>query len=290
MVFGTAFHLSQTMLQDLDKSRHSAILPLSLNRAIMTTGGVSKAFITFLQEKEYEKTRKKFETEDDIKKIMNSLAIVERLYPDQVLMLCNRSHPKLHYVGSNCEKIFGYSAADFRTLTVQDFFKNIHTEDLPGLQNCFKFMQDAEPYDPISHRFVLHYRFKNRDGHFIHLRDEKMAVETEDGKVVYFSMFKNITQQVKFFHVKLDVYKYHDGNFLKIHTFDPHKSEQTVTPRQNEILALITKGFSTQEIADHLHLSVNTVKNHKQSLFRKTNVKSSVELVSFANRSGLGDS
>ena len=246
--------------------------------------------MTLLREKAQERPYKKFETEDDVKKIMSSLALVERLYPDQVLMLCNRSHPKLHYVGSNCTEIFGYSSTEFRSLAVQDFFKNIHTEDLPGLQNCFEFMQDAEPYDPIVHRFVLHYRFKNKDGNFIHVRDEKMAIENEDRKVVYFSMFRNITQQIKFFHVKLDVYQYRDGNFLKIHTFNPNQPEQPVTPRQNEILALITKGFSTQEIADQLKLSVNTVRNHKQSLFRKTNVKSSVELVSFANRSGLGNS
>ena len=101
----------------------------------MTTARVSKAFLTLL-ENDPEKSRKKFETEDDIKKIISSLTMVERLYPDQVLMLCRRSHPKFSYVGSNCAKIFGYSGAEFQSWGVQEFFKNIHTEDLPGLQNC----------------------------------------------------------------------------------------------------------------------------------------------------------
>ena len=66
------------------------------------------------------------------------------------------------------------------------------------------------------------------------------------------------------------------GDVVKVYTFDSRHTDHSITPRQNEIIKLIIKGFSTQEIADRLHVSVNTVKNHKQALFRKVNVKSSV--------------
>jgi DNA-binding NarL/FixJ family response regulator len=48
---------------------------------------------------------------------------------------------------------------------------------------------------------------------------------------------------------------------------------------QKDIVNLIEKGFTNQEIAEQLSVSVNTVRNHKSLLFRKTNVKSSIELL-----------
>jgi DNA-binding NarL/FixJ family response regulator len=50
---------------------------------------------------------------------------------------------------------------------------------------------------------------------------------------------------------------------------------------------LIMKGFSNQEIADQLSVSVYTVKNHKQMLFRKANVKSSIELANYVRQNQL---
>jgi DNA-binding NarL/FixJ family response regulator len=82
--------------------------------------------------------------------------------------------------------------------------------------------------------------------------------------------------------VKLDIFQHTKGNVLKVYTYNPRQSDHSITPRQNEIIKLLIKGFSTQEIADRMNVSVNTVKNHKQVLFRKVNVKSSVELINFA--------
>jgi DNA-binding CsgD family transcriptional regulator len=225
----------------------------------------------------------KYESEEDYSKIIQSLSLVERLYPDQVLMLCNRSHPKLQYVGANCLNVFGYSVTEFQKLTVHDFFSSVHTDDLRDLLQCFEFINGTEPYDPIDHRFVLSYRFKNKNGNYFHLRDEKLAIQTDSGKYIYFSMF-SVTSQDKFYRVKLDIHQRSKGSGFKVSTYHPRQTDHSITPRQNEIVKFMMRGFSTQEIAEQLNVSVNTIKNHKQVLFRKVNVKSSLELIDFANR------
>jgi len=250
----------------------------------MSTTIASNAFLTLLKKGVGADQYVSFEAESDDQRIIQTLSMVEQLYPDQVLMLCNRSHPKLQYVGSNCGYIFGLDKEEFQSFTVQDFFARIHAEDVEGLQQCFEFINSAEPYDPATHRFVFHYRFKSKTGSFLHIRDEKLAIESENGKYIYFTMFKNISNREKFFHVKLDILQYSMGDIVKVFTFDPRHADHSITPRQNEIIKLIIKGFSTQEIADLLNVSVNTIKNHKQVLFRKVNVKSSVELINFASR------
>lgn len=53
----------------------------------------------------------------------------------------------------------------------------------------------------------------------------------------------------------------------------------TLTPREQEILALLAKGFLYKEIADQLTLSVETVRTHIRNIYDKLHVRSRTEAV-----------
>ena len=53
---------------------------------------------------------------------------------------------------------------------------------------------------------------------------------------------------------------------------------QNLSPRENEITNLLTKGLSNKEIANELSISVHTVKAHLEDIFDKMNVKNRVQL------------
>jgi PAS domain S-box-containing protein len=61
----------------------------------------------------------------------------------------------------------------------------------------------------------------------------------------------------------------------------PHPELQ-LTPRQAEVLALLERGHSTEQIADELHLSRETVRNHVRHLLRAIGVHSRLEAVAAA--------
>jgi len=42
-----------------------------------------------------------------------------------------------------------------------------------------------------------------------------------------------------------------------------------LTPREAEVVGLLAQGLSNQQIADHLHLSINSVKTHLRSSYRR---------------------
>lgn len=60
-----------------------------------------------------------------------------------------------------------------------------------------------------------------------------------------------------------------------------------LSPREKEILLLIVKELTSEEIAEKLFISKKTVDNHRQHLFVKCNCKSTVGLVKYAIANGL---
>ena len=60
-----------------------------------------------------------------------------------------------------------------------------------------------------------------------------------------------------------------------------------LTPRQFEVLQLLASGATTEEIAQLLHLSRETVRNHVQAVLRRLSAKSRLEAVAIARRDAL---
>lgn len=56
-------------------------------------------------------------------------------------------------------------------------------------------------------------------------------------------------------------------------------SAQPLTPREQQVLALVAEGKTTKEIATILTCSIGTIGNHRKGLCRKLHVHSTAELV-----------
>jgi DNA-binding NarL/FixJ family response regulator len=57
--------------------------------------------------------------------------------------------------------------------------------------------------------------------------------------------------------------------------------------REKEILNLVSKELSNEEIANRLFISERTVETHRRNIFTKTKTKSIVGLIKYAIKSGL---
>lgn len=60
-----------------------------------------------------------------------------------------------------------------------------------------------------------------------------------------------------------------------------------LTARELEVIHLSREGLSNSAIADRLHVSVYTVKNHKQNIYLKMDVRSNAEMLKAANQLGI---
>lgn len=64
---------------------------------------------------------------------------------------------------------------------------------------------------------------------------------------------------------------------------------QTLTPRENEILKMITLELSSCEIAARLELSIRTVETHRKNIYQKTHTNNLVGLIKYSIRAGIMD-
>jgi DNA-binding NarL/FixJ family response regulator len=60
-----------------------------------------------------------------------------------------------------------------------------------------------------------------------------------------------------------------------------------VTPREQEILAMVAKGQTSKIMGEHLGLSIRTIERHRANLLKKFSQKNSISLIQTALRHGL---
>jgi DNA-binding NarL/FixJ family response regulator len=60
-----------------------------------------------------------------------------------------------------------------------------------------------------------------------------------------------------------------------------------LTPRQRDVVRLLARGSTTEQIAKELHIARETVRNHIRSMLRALGVHSQVEAIAAARAAGL---
>ena len=63
-------------------------------------------------------------------------------------------------------------------------------------------------------------------------------------------------------------------------------AKHRLSPRETEVLQLISEGNKTREIASKLHISVKTVEIHRRNIMEKLNIHSIAGLTKFAIQEG----
>lgn len=63
--------------------------------------------------------------------------------------------------------------------------------------------------------------------------------------------------------------------------------EAGLSPREVEVLSLVTMGMSNQEIADRLFLTINTLKSHIRQAYKKIGVTSRAQAVAWCMQHGF---
>jgi DNA-binding CsgD family transcriptional regulator len=208
-----------------------------------------------------------------------------QFFPHWVIMTCPMMHPDIVYVSKNSEHVFGYDIHHMiKNTRIDKYFNLVNPSDHNDLYECLSFLHDhLESIPPDQHnlyRTVFHYRLRKADGQYMYLYDEKATLNLGGGNL-YYALLRDITAEKAFTGVKVELFS--QGETLeKIKEFKPSAERLSLSKREQQLVTLIKQGLSTKEIAWHLNISHNTVRNIKSKMFEKFNVSNSIELLNMA--------
>lgn len=78
-----------------------------------------------------------------------------------------------------------------------------------------------------------------------------------------------------------------EGRLVKTRGIEPRSRLSALSPREMEVLQLLSEDYSVKEVAAELNIKPTTVETHRQSLRAKLDIRGSAGMAKFAIREGL---
>jgi DNA-binding CsgD family transcriptional regulator len=211
-----------------------------------------------------------------------SLQLIEKLFPAWIIILFDEQR-QVQFVSANAATFFGVDPAALRKRSCSTFYASIHPDDKEAVtricQRAEELVKQLAPEEVQEYRFILNYRYRSADGQFKLIHEETIYLLNTHKEYNIFTVIKDVTGEKPFTRVYLEWYKMINGSYRRLGSYVPTTENASITQRENEILQLIKEGLSSKEIADRLFISLNTVRNHRSNLFKKTHAKNMVELL-----------
>lgn len=204
----------------------------------------------------------------------------------------------VHSAGGMLERIIPVKLVDFVNHPPDQLFKSGHPEDITRLfafTNYFiSFFMGLPPERKPHVRPTIYVRLLNPEKIYKwNMVQYAENILDAEGRIAY-----GLTLVTDISHIKkegvammsiLDNYDdscQHffcaDGNTLP----DASAVLPKLSVREIEVLKYLAIGHSSKQIAAELNIAVKTIDNHRQNLLRKTNTKSSGELVAYGINMG----
>jgi DNA-binding CsgD family transcriptional regulator len=170
----------------------------------------------------------------------------------------------------------------------------IHPDDLDGFLRCkqraIELQKTLRPSESVNYRFAIQYRLRpQRHQPYRHVYCEMLTYIDPANKAKQALLYRDASMDRVSDRVQLTWYRTQGLSYVKVGSYVPASADQELTVREEEILYLIKEGYNSKEIADRLCISLNTVKNHRKNLLRKTQSRNMADLVYTATAGKTGN-
>ncbi len=235
----------------------------------------------------------------DFKKVESLLSGIYSPGPSFIYVFDFREK-RFDFLSDSIVELFGLSSAD---ATPETLIKIIHPEDLgfyvaaEGVVTKYLFEvipKEDQPFYKASYMFRLGnpsanvpYKMYLHQGFCIAF-DEEGNIERALG------VQSDISHLTKVNHKKMSMIGingrppyYNIDPFADNHI--PQQVDETIrfTNREKEILRFLAEGMISKEIAEHLYLSIDTVRTHRRNILSKYGFKSTSHAVAYSIKNGL---
>lgn len=237
---------------------------------------------------------------EDVKEYVEYFKRMDEMTPPGIgfFLLVNVNSFQYDYIGKDHPLITGYSNERVRQEGLKFHVEHIHPEDVEyTVKVAYPKFQEAMqqcPAEDLEHlRLQTNYRFRHADGHHIHLIEQvrPLILDEERENRLLLTQVQQMPL-LESFQVNVLIERLmpeeqaaetvYEESFPK-----EEEKEPALTGREFEVIQLLAEGMSSKEIADHLYLSVHTVRTHRKKILKKLELKNTVQLTAFAAAKGI---
>lgn len=173
---------------------------------------------------------------------------------------------------------------------IDDILALIHPDDMDFVSKAenkgLKYTYDelgAEKF--LRYKCSYNFRFRTADGSYRLYNHQSLILSLDENNnfIKSLNIHTDISHITRNNNYKLSLIGLKgEPSFLNIDVMDENKTqsdEKAFSKREIEIIRLIAQGRSSKEIAQKLHISLDTVKTHRKRILEKTNCANSAELI-----------
>ncbi len=195
------------------------------------------------------------------------------------------------YFSENFNSIFGFHNNHLPFADHKWFRRRFHPDDYvinTGSVWTLKYFYQLPVEKRKNLRLIHEFRIKNDNDEWIRLLIQNEILELDkkgniwlDLKLCDFSPNQNLDMPGQFL-----LRDKRSGEVIySLRGESPNGNN--ISTREKEVLELISKGEKSNQIAESLSISVNTVNNHRRNLIKKLSVSNSSEAVILATKLGI---
>jgi DNA-binding CsgD family transcriptional regulator len=195
------------------------------------------------------------------------------------------------HLGYDVSKLTNEAMTDFMISLIKPEHRDFMVNTL--LPIVLKYFKENSTYlTGLDYRYTLCMQLKNAYDVYVWYLVDTVLVEVDDSGFPIRALITctNIDQFKKDDLIYYNVTKKNKNGVYEVvleGVGDNKVSELKLTPREIQIINLISKGFTNKQIAHQLFISENTVATHRKSIMRKTQCSGAADLTNFAFSRGL---
>ncbi|HEU5193092.1 MAG TPA: LuxR C-terminal-related transcriptional regulator [Methylomirabilota bacterium] len=175
------------------------------------------------------------------------------------------------------EVLLGYTTRDVVGRPCCDVFNGYNSDGNRLCSQSCQIMAQVRSKEPVQH---FDMRARTKAGQPVWLNMSVLSTTGHRGEPQTIHLFRDVTASKELLTLVHERLGAKSANA-------PAEPGAELSRRELEVLRLMTQGLNTAAIAERLHLSPATVRNHAQGIFGKLGVHSRLEAVAFATKHRL---
>lgn len=237
---------------------------------------------------------------DFLESHISKLRELDHYIPHSSTFFCitNTTTRSFEYVSKNFQPCTGLDTAAMCNQGMTFWWEHMHPDEmnlwLQSLTDLMTFtMSEVELHNRKKISYTWNYRIKMADGTYKPVLQHTTPMYfDEEGKPViglaHYSLLPVINSPLPIQAAAKMLNEKEEYETIFFRTYSTQKliSEQ-ITFRERDIIRLISFGHSSEDIAEKLFISTNTVNSHRRNILKKTKCKNTSELVARSIREGM---